>query len=385
MCAFCRVLFSTSMIWLLATYPVRAAIVWNGPTLHFDRPDGVDGTLPANQDQLTADVIFARQDFQGLYNAAQESGFSHSISPVNTEWENGTTASINPAAFTDWNTWFKNTNGGPGGAVGQPAVVHLIADDIYLDITFTSWSSHGAGGFAYDRSTPSIPSGPAVWLSATSGSWSAGANWSTGSAPNGAGLAAVLNPPTTVDVAITLDAPQTVGKLQFGNSASSTAGYTLSGDNSLTLDNSGSASLIRVTDGRHLISAPIILNGDLVVSPSAGSTLSISGNIQQNSSGLSLTLNDAGMLVLGGSNDYDGGTTVDAGTLRVDSPSAIANGTNLAVGPNASSLALTIPTNIGPSSSPPLSTVPEPSSLVLLVAGGIALLACAWRRCGCVS
>jgi len=33
-------------------------------------------------------------------------------------------------------------------------VLHLISEDIYLDITFTSWGSHGTGGFSYIRSTP---------------------------------------------------------------------------------------------------------------------------------------------------------------------------------------------------------------------------------------
>jgi hypothetical protein len=38
-----------------------------------------------------------------------------------------------------------------------PGVVHLISDDIYLDINFTSWTQGGdvnGGGFSYTRSTP---------------------------------------------------------------------------------------------------------------------------------------------------------------------------------------------------------------------------------------
>jgi hypothetical protein len=47
----------------------------------------------------------------------------------------------------------------PPGSVGVDAVVHLITDDIYLSLKFTSWSASGSGGgFSYERSTPG--SGP---------------------------------------------------------------------------------------------------------------------------------------------------------------------------------------------------------------------------------
>jgi hypothetical protein len=37
--------------------------------------------------------------------------------------------------------------------VGNDAVVHLISEDIYIDIKFTVWGSR-AGNFTYTRSTP---------------------------------------------------------------------------------------------------------------------------------------------------------------------------------------------------------------------------------------
>ena len=46
-----------------------------------EKATGANGTLPGNEDQLTADVIFARASSQGLYNAAIESAFSR-IFPV---------------------------------------------------------------------------------------------------------------------------------------------------------------------------------------------------------------------------------------------------------------------------------------------------------------
>jgi hypothetical protein len=38
--------------------------------------------------------------------------------------------------------------------VGKDLVMHLIDDDIYLNIKFTSWSVGKKGGFSYERSAP---------------------------------------------------------------------------------------------------------------------------------------------------------------------------------------------------------------------------------------
>jgi autotransporter-associated beta strand protein len=368
---------------LISTDRAGASTIWSGPTIHFEKADGADGSLPANQDQLTADVVFARGISQGLYNAATESFFTHSLSPSGTQWENGTTATINPAAFTDWNTWFLTTNGGINGhVIGQPAVVYLVADDIYLNLTFTSWASGhsgGAGGFAYDRSTPS-PSGPAGWIGGTSGNWSVGTNWSGGTAPNGAGQAAALTQATTATVTATLDTPVTLGILEFGNSGGNLAvGYNVSGTNALTLDNSGSDSLVSASEGSHSISAPVLLNGNLDVSPSANATLTISGNIRQSNSGSSLTLATPGTLILSGSNGYSGGTIVKTGTLEVENSSAIASGTSLSVGSNASSIPAPI-VPAGAAMSLSAAVVPEPSSITLIGAGALCLLLCYGRQ-----
>ena len=39
--------------------------------------------------------------------------------------------------------------------VGKNYVIHLITDDIYIDLKILSWSSgqNGGGGFSYERST----------------------------------------------------------------------------------------------------------------------------------------------------------------------------------------------------------------------------------------
>jgi hypothetical protein len=122
----------------------RAATIWTGPRITRGDADGVD--------QITPNVGLTRGGSQGLYNSSQELGFTHFLSPTNTEWADGTTANYNTLGYTDWNSWAKFTHGGPPGTVGVNAVVHLITDDIYIDIKFLSW---GVGGpYSYERSTP---------------------------------------------------------------------------------------------------------------------------------------------------------------------------------------------------------------------------------------
>jgi hypothetical protein len=120
-----------------------AATVWTGPRITKSNADGPD--------QMTALVALMRGSSQGLYNSVQEAGFTHFLSPKDTEWADGTTANAN-LSYTDWDTWAKTIHGGPPSTVGVNAVLHLKTDDIYLDIKFLSWAVGGA--YSYERSTP---------------------------------------------------------------------------------------------------------------------------------------------------------------------------------------------------------------------------------------
>ena len=147
----------------------RAATIWNGPTITFTKAIGADPNLPANQDRITASTWITRGTVRGIYNAAQEPAFTHFLSPTNTEWANGTLANYASLTYTNWNSWVRVVNPSPGSTVGKDAVVHLIAEDIYLSVKFTSWSGPG-GGFSYVRST-APPLTPTVTLtSPTNGS-----------------------------------------------------------------------------------------------------------------------------------------------------------------------------------------------------------------------
>ena len=123
----------------------RAATVWNGPLISFTKASLANPNLPANQDRITANTWITRGITQGIYNAAQEIRFTHYLSPTNTEWANGTLANYASLTYTNWNRWARGVNPSPPSTVGVDAVVHLIAEDIYLSVRFTSWAGPGGG------------------------------------------------------------------------------------------------------------------------------------------------------------------------------------------------------------------------------------------------
>ncbi len=134
---------------------VSASIVWSGLTYTFVNTAGSDPTLPANQDRITDNVWITRATNQGIYNIAQEAFYQGARrtgpSPMGTEWAFGTTANYSTLTYR---SWALAANGAPPSLVGRDMVVHLIDDDIYLDIRFTAWGVGGIGGFTYIRAIP---------------------------------------------------------------------------------------------------------------------------------------------------------------------------------------------------------------------------------------
>jgi hypothetical protein len=145
-------------IGLLMATSAGAATIWNGPTITFTQVSG-SGAV----DQLTADVRITRGVTQGIYNAASENGYTHDFSPADTAWAFGELADYASLSYTTWEQMFGGSSGGgPPSTVGKNCVVHLISDDIYLSLQFTSWPSRGAGGFSYVRSTAPGPLLPVI-------------------------------------------------------------------------------------------------------------------------------------------------------------------------------------------------------------------------------
>ena len=112
---------------------------------------------------------------------------------------------------------------------------------------------------------------------------------------------------------------------------------------------------------------------------SNGAATTFSGQITGSGS---LTKTGTGTLVLAGIDSYSGGTTVNAGTLSITNPNAIADGSSLTVGADGTFLfdpsARALPREASPGVV--VATVPEPGTLVLLAAGASLLAFAAWRQ-----
>lgn len=156
---FCRLLVYLPIAFGLAPASSAAPVVWSGLTFEFVKPDFA---FPFPADQITPQVALTRGITQGPYNAAVEDAWNGS-GPLDTRWATdlnnpgATIAAANHAALA-FDSWL-NAYGGLAQAgrniVGRDAVLHLISDDIYLDIRFTAWTQGGGGGgFAYLRAEP---------------------------------------------------------------------------------------------------------------------------------------------------------------------------------------------------------------------------------------
>ncbi len=127
--------------------------VWEGEKITFVKENLADWTLPENQDQITDSVWITRANNKGVFNIKTENNYTNYHSPEGTEWAEGTTGNLDDLTFTDYQT----AMGGLPPLLNEDFVLHLIAEDIYINIKFISWSGGMTGGFSYERSTDGPP------------------------------------------------------------------------------------------------------------------------------------------------------------------------------------------------------------------------------------
>jgi autotransporter-associated beta strand protein len=125
------------------------------------------------------------------------------------------------------------------------------------------------------------------------------------------------------------------------------------------------------------------LNSDAWITTSGSSdSLSIAGTISDGTSAHDIIKDGLGTLILSGSDNYTGGTTVDAGTLVLASDTALPDGTSLTVGAGGALIfdsSQAVPGPITLAAVSQINPVPEPGTLALLAAGSAVGLA-AWQR-----
>ena len=130
----------------------------------------------------------------------------------------------------------------------------------------------------------------------------------------------------------------------------------------------GAVSITAVpTGGNTIQNGTLTANSYTVSNP--GGTVAVTADLR--GTGATLTMSGAGTLILSGTNSYDGGTFVEAGTLILASPAALQDGTSLTVGAGGTFF-------LDPSATaghdvslvtPAVSPVPEPGTLAMLIAG----------------
>ena len=125
--------------------------VWNGSNITFEKADGANPSDATSQDRITDLVWITRGNAGGqIYNITKETSADKNKSPIGTQWAIGTIQQIDQLSFDD----FRSAVGQPKEVVGKNLVLHLVDDNTYLSVKFTSWSSGNKGGFSYERSTP---------------------------------------------------------------------------------------------------------------------------------------------------------------------------------------------------------------------------------------
>jgi hypothetical protein len=168
----------------------------------------------------------------------------------------------------------------------------------------------------------------ATWNVDTNGNWTQASNWTVG-VPNSAGADAIMGAIITTPRTVTLNAPVTVGSLDFDN----TNAYTVAGTNALAFDVADGAAEIEVIRGSHTISAPVTMADDtqITVTPAA-SNLTLSGGLTAASADLtklgagtfsvnkvgaaSLTINAGKVAITSGSEASVMGALTIAGTTE---------------------------------------------------------------------
>jgi len=258
--------------------------------------------------------------------------------------------------------------------------------------TFNPANVHGLSGYtlAYNPGELDIVLAmiDATWASNSTSSWNTPGNWQTAVPGNdparlGADTATFGGGLATVE-AIHLDTTVPVNLKSLVFSASS---YSLSGG-SLTLQSTTGTASVTVSAGTQTIESSTVLTlaSSTDMDIAAAAELKIGANIGESGGIRSLTKLGLGTLVLSGTNNYSGGTVVNAGILAITSSSALPDGQSLTVGaggtlifdPSFSGSSIQAASPVAMSAVAP---VPEPGTLALLIAGLVVGWG-AWRRKG---
>jgi alpha-D-ribose 1-methylphosphonate 5-triphosphate synthase subunit PhnH len=144
------------------------------------------------------------------------------------------------------------------------------------------------------------------WNVDSDGSWSQGAKWSGAASPDSPDAfvnfgSAILAPRT-----VTVDVPVALRTITFSGGQ----GYSVIGSQPL---NFSASAAINVRSANHVVSAPVSLGGDFLVSVASGSALTVTSDVASN--GYAITKSGAGSLEM--KNVRAGALSVVGGLLKI--------------------------------------------------------------------
>jgi fibronectin-binding autotransporter adhesin len=362
--------------------------VWIGNTA-----DPGDGTAPFNG--LMSSLAYyqntlSASDIQALY-------YGSNVLPTTTalQIQSGAVLDLNGVNQTVASL---SDVAGAGGAVTTSAVGNVV-----LTVSPTGGSTTFSGSIGNGSGTLSlVKSGAGTQVLSGSNSYSGGTTIGTFNPGAAGGVLLITNGQAlgVGNVYVTAGDP---GSDQLGAQLQLAGGITV---NNPTIYTSGQGYLadtgvIRSLSGSNTINSAISLGagaGGTSIGADAGiltltgsitanttartleftgaGTILVTGNISDGATvGLPVTLTGPGTLILAGSDTYSGGTFVNGGTLIVESPTSLLDGSSLIVGQGASSLFA--PAVAGPAAAVSgASAVPEPGTIALLLAALCSATAC---------
>jgi hypothetical protein len=149
---------------ILTAINSQAATVWTGPNINYTK----SASTPADT-IVAGKVVLQRGSSEVLFNTAAGETFGGLSSPADTEWAFGTINNFASLTYQSMGS-LRTTAGGDLSAklLNQNMVVHLINEDIYFSIKFTTWGRFGSGTVAYTRSTAGAVTPPSPTVSITS-------------------------------------------------------------------------------------------------------------------------------------------------------------------------------------------------------------------------
>jgi autotransporter-associated beta strand protein len=162
----------------------------------------------------------------------------------------------------------------------------------------------------------------------------ANSNWSTAANWGGTVLAALDLLLFNGDQRLSNTNDLAPGTEFYGIAFPAAAGPFVLNGNTLNL----SGSIVNSSSNTQTVKLPLVLVGGSHTLDAAAGNEAIGGNISETGGPQGIVISGPGSVTLSGVNSYSGGTTVASGRLIVTNPSALRDGTSLAVGAGGTSM-----------------------------------------------